>query len=120
MKNEDFLNVEYAGDILYEVRTFRYRYEGKEAATITILDIVDEPNAILTYEIHSAVPSEYRKFPLAYDIQESLGYGHEATFKSVAEALQRATNNLDATFKLLEKDSADRPKLHDLNDYLKK
>ncbi|NRG48467.1 hypothetical protein HRF87_27685 [Bacillus sp. CRN 9] len=48
------------GDILYGLETFRFRYNGHEAATIKILNLLDDNQFAFDFEISNsiAIPDE--------------------------------------------------------------
>ena len=97
----DYKNV---GDIVYGVETFRFRFEGKETADITLLNFLDNDQYAYDIQLNQSITTEFKKIN-STDSQlfNSLEIEFRSIFDSKEEALQHAINTVSEIVSKTEK-----------------
>ncbi|PKR83039.1 hypothetical protein [Heyndrickxia camelliae] len=109
-------NYANSGDILYGVEIYRFRYNGRAAADIKILNMIDDSAFIFEVEIEDNIKlqrANIRNFGMDNrEIREMLGVEINEPIKDRKEALQMA---IDWTSFILEEFSDISTKIQDNN-----
>ncbi|MYL43893.1 hypothetical protein [Virgibacillus salexigens] len=98
---------ENKGDILYGIEEFRFRYSGRETATIKVLNLLDDNQYAYEFEVmeHYKLPDKIDKYQASFssanmELHEELNIKHQPVFNTKQEALQHAIDSLNAIMKL--------------------